>query len=67
MKDEQREIIGLDLSAGGCTIHYAPANCAQCGKPVEEERRCYAIPTCYACLPPPEPLPVRPVSRRFKP
>jgi hypothetical protein len=41
--------------------------CAQCGKPVEEERRCYAIPTCYACLPPPEPLTVIPVPERFKP
>jgi len=26
---------------------------------VEPERVGYAIPTCYACLPPPEPLPVR--------
>ena len=32
--------------------------CRQCGKEVEEARRCYAIPTCYACLPPPEPLPI---------
>lgn len=42
-------------------------DCVQCGKPVEEERRCYAIPTCFACLPPPEPLPVCPVAERFKP
>lgn len=90
MKDEQREITGLDLSAGGCTIHYAPrmedhyphiaealkhagkgeytfppANCVQCGKPVEETRRCYVVPTCYACLPPPEPLPVIPTREQL--
>jgi hypothetical protein len=28
--------------------------CVQCGKPVEKTRRCYAQPTCYACLPPPQ-------------
>ncbi len=32
--------------------------CNGCGKPVEEARYCYAIPTCYACLPPPPELPV---------
>jgi hypothetical protein len=32
--------------------------CRACGKDVEEARRCYAIPVCYACLPPPEPLKV---------
>jgi hypothetical protein len=32
--------------------------CVYCDKPVEENRRCYAIPTCYACLPPPPSLPV---------
>lgn len=31
--------------------------CAACGKPVEKMRECFAIPTCYACLPPPPPLP----------
>jgi hypothetical protein len=31
--------------------------CASCGGPVEEPRWCYAVPTCYSCLPPPEPLP----------
>ena len=35
----------------------SPVFCA-CGRPVETARRCYAIPTCYACLPPPPPLPV---------
>lgn len=45
--------------------HLAPATikpipCESCGKPVEEPRECYAIPTCYACLPPPPPLPVAP-------
>jgi hypothetical protein len=28
--------------------------CHTCGKPVERPRRCYAVPTCYGCLPPPE-------------
>lgn len=27
--------------------------CADCRRPVEPTRRCYAIPTCYDCLPPP--------------
>jgi hypothetical protein len=35
-----------------------PKDCRTCGRPVEESRRVYAIPTCYACLPPPEPLPI---------
>jgi len=30
--------------------------CARCGKEVEEARRCYAIPHCFACVPPPPPL-----------
>lgn len=30
--------------------------CRRCGSEVEGARRCYAIPTCYACLTPPEPL-----------
>lgn len=33
-------------------------NCVNCGNPVEHQRECYASPTCYACLPPPEPLPI---------
>lgn len=42
-----------------------PIRCRTCGKLVEEARRCYAIPTCYGCLPPPEPLPiVEPKKRR---
>jgi len=33
--------------------------CKQCGKrEVEPQRECYATPVCYACLPPPEPLPI---------
>lgn len=32
--------------------------CARCGDLVEPARRCYAVPTCYVCLPPPEPLPI---------
>ena len=34
--------------------------CRQCGTSyVEKARECYATPVCYACLPPPKPLPVR--------
>lgn len=33
-----------------------PYPCVRCGRPVEETRRCYAIPHCYGCLPPPPPL-----------
>lgn len=36
---------------------FAP-RCHQCGKGVEPERFVYAVPTCFACLPPPEPIPV---------
>lgn len=36
----------------------AGAACRSCGKPAEEAREVYAIPTCYACLPPPEALTV---------
>lgn len=32
--------------------------CVKCDSLVEEARLFYAIPTCYACLPPPEPLPI---------
>ena len=34
-------------------------SCRQCGKPTEPARHCYATPVCFACLPPPPPLPVR--------
>jgi len=30
-----------------------PQFCCDCGKLCERARWCYAIPTCYACLPPP--------------
>ena len=36
-----------------------PPLCKQCGGEVEDARLDYATPTCYACLPPPLPLPVR--------
>ena len=35
-----------------------PLRCKQCGGVAEEERRCYATPVCFACLPPPKPLPI---------
>lgn len=34
------------------------ARCVRCGQFVEEDRRCYAIPHCYKCLPPPPPVPI---------
>lgn len=34
--------------------------CRECGSPVEAEREDYAVPTCFRCLPPPAPLPIRP-------
>lgn len=33
-----------------------PRACRSCGGTVEPARQCYAIPTCYACLPPPPAL-----------
>lgn len=44
----------------------APRYCTTCGKPVERARRCYATPTCYACLPPPRPLPVVPPPGKIR-
>lgn len=35
-----------------------PVLCEQCGLEVENARRCFAHPTCFKCLPPPEPLPI---------
>jgi hypothetical protein len=35
-----------------------PLRCKQCGGVAEEARRCYATPVCFACLPPPKPLPI---------
>lgn len=42
---------------------HRPVTCRSCGRPVEPDRDCYAVPMCHACLPPPAPLPVREVSR----
>lgn len=44
---------GLFLPAGTA--------CVRCGQPVEQGREEWAHPTCHACLPPPAPLPVRPL------
>ncbi len=41
-------------------VSLASTLCRKCGRTVEQERECYAIPTCFACLPPPPPLPVLP-------
>lgn len=43
----ERAVLGIDLAIP----------CVRCGHPVEFPRRCYAHPTRYKCLPPPEPLP----------
>jgi len=49
----------LDLAERTLTAETArEQQCAVCGRPVEEARRCYAIPHCYGCLPPPPPLQV---------
>lgn len=39
-------------------VDLARTVCRKCGRTVEKARECYAIPTCFACLPPPPPLPV---------
>lgn len=36
----------------------AGVKCKSCGKTVEPGRECYDMPLCYACLPPPAPLPI---------
>lgn len=41
--------------------------CRSCGKPVEVSRRCYAHPVCYACLPPPPPLPAATSEGAWRP
>jgi hypothetical protein len=33
--------------------------CQTCNKPIEKVREVYVIPTCYSCLPPPDPLPIK--------
>jgi Rrf2 family protein len=43
-------------------VYKLPVVCKRCGKRVEEARECYAFPVCYACTPPPEPLPVAKVD-----
>jgi hypothetical protein len=45
----------------GSKAHPHP-RCVRCNGTVEPERHDYAQPTCYRCLPPPEPLPVRAVT-----
>jgi hypothetical protein len=36
-------------------MSHAP-RCRRCQARTEPERWCYAIPTCFACLPPPPPI-----------
>jgi hypothetical protein len=33
--------------------------CRNCQRPCEEQRWTWATPTCFACVPPPKPLPIR--------
>ena len=54
----KREAAKAQPSKAGGQPSKAGAACRSCGKPVEEAREVYAIPTCNACLPPPEALPV---------
>ena len=55
--DPTTRTLGRILAA--CGVRLAPVSIlCGCGKVVEPERYCYAIPTCYACLPPPPPIPV---------
>lgn len=37
-------------------VKMADSKCIYCGKHVVEQRDIYALPVCYRCLPPPEPL-----------
>lgn len=41
-------------------VDLARTVCRKCGRTVEPERECYAIPTCFTCLPPPPPMAVHP-------
>lgn len=54
-KGEQMEQLG-DRESERCA---AGVSCRQCGATVEREREHYATPVCFACLPPPPPIPVR--------
>ena len=40
--------------------------CGRCSFPVEDERRDYVLPRCFACLPPPEPLRVIPTRDQLE-
>lgn len=51
---QKREIARLRARIALCDKWWT--GCRKCGKPVEDERICYAEPTCYACLPPPPPI-----------
>lgn len=48
--NEEVVALVLDVLWGG------PNFCVRCGKQVEPARNVYAIPHCYACLPPPPPV-----------
>jgi hypothetical protein len=63
-EDDQLEI---ELAKLRCTLQImasrpGPCPCVKCGHDVEPNRRVYVLPTCYACLPPPEPLPIAPLK-----
>ena len=42
---------------GPCNLIKVNPPCETCGGSVERPRWSYVHPTCYSCLPPPEPLP----------
>jgi len=55
---EETQLKAWQAWAAVWTRYAGPVPCQQCGKPVERGRRppAYAVPTCHACLPPPEKL-----------
>jgi hypothetical protein len=59
-----REDIGRRVSALEARLPPAKLapSCVGCGGPVEPARHDYVSPTCYQCLPPPEPLPTRQIG-----
>jgi len=59
---EQMGKIARAALTHGVDVTTAPLRCVQCKGVAEEERRAYATPICFACLPPPALLPVHGVD-----
>ncbi len=43
---------------GSCNLIRVYPKCSTCDGPVERTRWSFALPTCYACIPPPPPIPI---------